>query len=188
MTTFLHPFKDLVSNDLSVKLATLCNERENQLKKAYEVCICTILVGIKNCKDLDVLLNAVDEIEVSFEKQLDNFYTSDNLFTEAFMYLNCLFPNKKERLSEMISNEICIKSESARLVFNLITLLLLTNLKKEVPKNLFSILDKEASLLYGSLPRGVRLLLGIPNAERAYDYSENKTQEVATFSFFSFRK
>ena len=74
MTTLLHSFKDLVSNDLFVKLAYICNERENQLKKAFEVCICTLLVGIKNCKDLEVLLKAVDEIGVSFEKQFDLYF------------------------------------------------------------------------------------------------------------------
>jgi hypothetical protein len=188
MTTLLHPFKDLVSNDLFVKLASRCDEQENQLKKAFEVCICTLLVGIKNCKDLEVLLKAVDEIEVSFEKQLDDFYTHENLFSEAFVYLNRLFPNKKERLSEMISNEMCIKSESARVLFNVVTLLVLANLKKEVPENLFSLLDKEAQTLYGILPRGVRLILGIPNAEKGYDYFESSRPEMAAFSFFRFKK
>jgi len=174
MTNLIHHFKNLISNDLFLKLSGCLDERDVQLKKTIEVCICTILVGIKRSDNIEVILLSLKELEVSIEDQFNCFYVNESLFVSGQSYLEHLFPTKKERISEMISNEICVKSESARTIFNVVALLILFNLKNNPPKNLYPLLDSQIQGLYGFIPRGVRLVLGIPNLDYITDPSPIK--------------
>lgn len=188
MTDLILHFKNLIPQELIFKLSTVFNERECQLKQAIEVSISSVLLGVKKCKSLDVLLRQVKDSEVSYEKELEFFFRKEAVFSEAHYFINHLFPSKKDRISEMISNEICIKSESSRAVFNLVTLLVLTNLKEGTSERLVSIQETELQTFCRFLPVGVRLILGVSASENAYVYSELSETVAFGFSFFGFKK
>lgn len=188
MTNLVNHFKNLISNDLFLKLSIYLDEKDTQLKKTIEVSICTVLVGIKRRNDLEAILLSFNELEVSMEEQLEGLDINETLFVSGQLYLDQLFPTKKERISEMISNEICIKSVSARTIFNLMALLILFNLKNNPPKNLHPLLDSQIQVLYGFIPRGVRLVLGIPNVDYITDYCPVDERPFLGFSFFRSKK
>jgi hypothetical protein len=174
MNNLVSHFKNLISNDLFLKLSIYLEEKDTLLRQTIEVCICTVLVGVKRSNDIDVLLLSLKESDVSFEEQFNVFSVNETLFVSGQVYLDGLFPVKRERISEMISNEICVKSESARIIFNLVALLILINLKNNPPKNLLPFLDTQVQALYGFIPRGVRLVLGIPNLDYVTDHIPEK--------------
>jgi hypothetical protein len=176
MTNLVNHFKNLISNDLFLKLSIYLDEKDTQLKKTIEVSICTVLVGIKRRNDLEAILLSFNELEVSMEEQLGGLNINETLFVSVQLYL------------EMISNEICIKSVSARTIFNLMALLILFNLKNNPPKNLHPLLDSQIQVLYGFIPRGVRLVLGIPNVDYITDYCPVDERPFLGFSFFRSKK
>lgn len=188
MTNLVNHFKNLISNDLFLKLSIYLDERDSKLRKTIEASICTVLVGIMKTKDFDSFLLSLNELDTAFEHQLNDCYSKENLFSSGLVYLEKLFPSKKERISEMISNEICVKSETARAILNLASILVINNLKKDPPKNLLSLLESQTENLYRFLPRGVKLILGLPNEEYTLNSSFEKESTLFGFSFFRLRK
>ena len=64
-----------------------------------------------------------------FEAQLNNYCSKESLFSCGYLYLDWLFAVKKDRISEMISNEVGVRSETARIVLNVVSILIINDLK-----------------------------------------------------------
>lgn len=149
-------------------------ENELLLRNSIDVSICTVLMGLINIiedsslydKTTKTILNSEFYNATKFENgQITclNYSYSD----EAHLPLILLFGIKKERISEMISNEIGIKSETACAVLNFTAMMTLCFLATE--KQNTSLLKEELSTqktqLLKNLPRGLQLLLGYSDFE-----------------------
>lgn len=188
MTNLVSHFKNLISKDLFLKLSVCLDEKEALLRSVIEASICTVLVGVEKSIDFQQLLRSLGELNVVNEHEMDNLYSNELLLSSGQLFLDKLFPSKKDRISEMISNEICVKSETARAILNLVAIVILTTLKKDPPKNLISLLESQSHILYGHLPKGVRLVLGIPNLEYESKYLIENERPIFGFSFFRTKK
>lgn len=188
MSNLVSHFKNLISNDLFLKLSVYLNEKDAVLRRTIETSICTVLVGVEKSVDFQQLLRSLGELNVVDEHELDSLYSNELLLSSGQLFLDKLFPAKKDRISEMISNEICVKSETARAILNLVAIVILSNLKKDPPKSLTSLLESQSDVFYGQLPRGVRLVLGIPNEGYESKYLIEDERPVFGFSFFHSKK
>ncbi|MCZ8230218.1 DUF937 domain-containing protein [Flavobacterium sp.] len=188
MSNLVSHFKNLISNDLFLRMSVYLDEKDTLLRKAIETSICTVLVGVEKSIDFQGLLHSLDELDVVDEQEMDGLHSSGLLFSSGQLFLDKLFSAKKDRISEMISNEVCVKSETARAILNLVAMVILANLKKEPPKNLRSLLESQSHTLYGYLPRGVKLILGIPNVDYGSIHLKEKERAFFGFSFFRSKK
>nr|WP_315143627.1 hypothetical protein [uncultured Flavobacterium sp.] len=184
MTNLVNNFKNLISNELFLKLLGYLDEKDALLKKTIEASICAVLVGIKKSNDLDVFLKSSQKLSFDFEAQLNNYCPKESLFSCGYLYLDWLFAVKKDRISEMISNEVGVRSETARIVLNVVSILIINDLKKDTPKNLISILESQSEILCRLLPRGVKLILGLPNVDYATSIANENESSLFSFSFF----
>jgi hypothetical protein len=185
MTNLVNNFKNLISNELFLKLLGYFDEKDVLLKKTIEASICAVLVGIEKSNDLDVFLKSSQNLSFDFEAQLNNHSSKESLFSCGYLYLDWLFAVKKDRIPEMVSNEIGVRSETARIVLNIVSILIINDLKKDTPKNLISILESQSEVLSRLLPRGVKLILGMPNVD--YVTSDEIEKESSSFSFSFFK-
>lgn len=181
-------FKNLISNDLVEKLSTYLDENEVLVRRTIEVCIGTLLIGINNHKGKDSKLFLSQEITTNFESELDGFCAKEIVFPEGMYFVEQLFSIKKDRIPEMISNEICVKSATARAILNMVALLIMSNLKNDKPKEFESLLHEQYSYLSGLLPRGVRLVMGVATIEYAIPSVKKSEKKSNGFSFFRFKK
>ena len=188
MTDVILYFKNLIPQELVGKLSSSFDERESQVRQAIEVSICSVLLGIKNCTDLGFLVTHSRELEDVYEWDLCEFLQHEATYFDRNYFLNRLFPGKRDRVSEMISNELCVKSESSRVILNLVSLLVLNNLKNEASGKMLSIQETELQVFCRFLPAGVRVILGVSGSEVAYVSSEVSETVAFGFSFFGFRK
>jgi hypothetical protein len=184
MTNLVNNFKNLISNELFLKLLGYLDEKDALLKKTIEASICAVLVGIKKSNDLDVFLKSSQKLSFDFEAQLNNYCPKESLFSCGYLYLDWLFAVKKDRISEMISNEVGVRSETARIVLNVVSILIINDLKKDTPKNLITILESQSEILCRLLPRGVKLILGLPNVDYATSVANENESSLFSFSFF----
>jgi hypothetical protein len=106
--------------------------------------------------------------------------------TEGNTYLELLFANKKARITEMISNEVGIKSETAREILNFSALLTLSYLRNnsEITANLKSLLDDQKREILNSIPPGIKIILGFSGYESSS--IEEKTHPRLGKSLFTF--
>ncbi|TAF72851.1 MAG: hypothetical protein EAZ58_01660 [Flavobacterium sp.] len=183
MTNLVNNFKNLISNELFLKLLGYLDEKDALLKRAIEASICAVLVGIEKSNDLEVFLKSSQNLSFDFEAQMNNCCPKESLFSCGYLYLDWLFAVKKDRISEMISNEIGVRSETARIVLNVVSILIINDLKKETPKNLISILESESEIFYRLLPRGVKLILGLTNVDYATGIANENESSLFSFSF-----
>ena len=119
-----------------------------------------------------------------FEAQLNNYCSKESLFSCGYLYLDWLFAVKKDRISEMISNEVGVRSETARIVLNVVSILIINDLKKDTPKKLISILESQSEVFCRLLPRGVKLILGLPNVDYTTSIANENESSLFSFSFF----
>lgn len=188
MTNLVNNFKNLISNELFLRLLGYLNEKDSLLKKSIEASICTVLVGIKKKEDLAIFLNSSKNLSFDLEVELNKYYPKESLFSCGYLYLDWLFDARKDRISEMISNEVGVRSESARIVLNLVSILIINDLKKQTPKNLVSLLESQSEILCSLIPRGVKLILGMPNVDCETSNEIENESSLFSFSFFKNKK
>jgi len=155
-------------------------ENEILLRKSIDTSICSVLIGLDNIIDNPLLYdNIIESIAFTeFYKTIE--YDNGKLSTinysfedEGFTPLNLIFSAKKGRISEMISNEVGIKSETASAILNFAVMLILSHFKNEKQKNIQINLNSEKKAILNTVPEGIRILLGYANfvCEETTSYS-----------------
>lgn len=168
---FLNQLRSQISPPLISIFCKKYEENDILLKKSIDTSICTVLIGLNTIKDNIILYNNVID-SISFTEfynslEYDNGKLSSINYSfehEGLVALNLIFSNKKGRISEMISNEIGIKSSTAGAVLNFAVMLILSNFKNredDIQENLIS----EKKGLLSIIPEGIRIILGYPNFE-----------------------
>lgn len=159
-------------------------ENELLLRKSIDTSICTVLIGLENIMNDDVLYdNLIDSItNTEFYRTIEfenGKITSINYCfeQEGFGPLSTIFSAKKGRISEMISNEIGVKSGTASAILNFSAMLILSHFANE--KQLESIirndLNSQKKLILSNVPEGIRVLLGYSNFEYEDAYADSNT-------------
>lgn len=126
MVAYLHnQLRGFISPFLVSKFSKEYNETEVLMKKSIETSISTILIGLNNKFDdkklydelMEYISNSEFYIDVKFEAT-KTLIINSSFNKEGCKPLNLIFSNKKDRISEMISNEIGVKSETASATLN----------------------------------------------------------------------
>ncbi len=180
-----------VSPNVVSKLNKFYNEKEPLLNKAIDASVATILIG--TCSKLGQLQLYEDmmlRIENSeFYKEID--FDSIELRSVEDCYseegddlLSLIFDHKKERITEMVSNETGIKSDTAREVLNFSALLVLSYFKnkKQLVDSFHFLLEEQKRGILNTIPYGIKMILGFPN----HDAVEEKAEVISSYSFFNF--
>ena len=148
----------------------------------FEVCPAVVIqhrygniphaIGLDNIIDNPLLYdNVVESIALTeFYKTIeyDNGKLSSINYSfehEGYTALNLIFSAKKGRISEMISNEVGVKSETAGAILNFAVMLILSHFKneKQKTKNIQNNLNSEKKAILNTVPEGIRILLGYSN-------------------------
>ncbi len=172
-----------ISSNVISKLNKFYFENDALLIKAIDASIGTILIGAHNkIHDGDLYNELIDIVEVTeFYKEID--FESGRLLSvndcyknEGNKLLKRIFDNKKSRITEMVSNEIGIKSETAREVLNFSALLVFSyfNFKKQLQENLQSTLEEQKRGILNSIPLGIKIILGFSSYEVVEEKSKSK--------------
>lgn len=169
----LNQLRSLISSSLISKFSKRFEENEILLRKSIDTSICTVLIGLNSIIDNSVLYNKIIESitssefykSASFENE--TFLFKNNSFEEGFAFLSLIFPTKKNRISEMISNEVGIKSETAYVILNFVVMVILSHFKNENQKTkiIQNTLNREKKAIICTLPEGIRVILGYSNFE-----------------------
>jgi hypothetical protein len=176
----LSQLRSTISSSLISIFCKKFEENEIALRKSIDASICTVLIGLDSIIKTNVLYDKIiDSISNSnFYKtiEFENGKLSSINYSfeeEGFIPLNLIFSIKRSRISEMISNEIGVKSETAKALLNFAVMLTLSHLKNEKQKVKFlqSTLDSEKSNIIKALPTGIRVILGYSNFV-CEDYNE----------------
>ncbi|MBP4139541.1 DUF937 domain-containing protein [Flavobacterium geliluteum] len=179
-----------ISSNVVSKLNKFYFENDALLIKAIDVSLGTILMGMYNKIDdatfFDEIIEKVDNSrfysEVDFEAgrilSVDDCYAM-----EGNPILKQTFTNKKGRISEMISNEVGIKSETAREVLNFSALLVTSYLKNNLQllSSLKLLLEDQKRDILNSIPPGIKIILGFS----CYESVEEKNQANLGRSLFT---
>ncbi|MNE09527.1 hypothetical protein D3C80_1022010 [compost metagenome] len=110
---------------------------------------------------------------------------------EGNVLLKELFSNKKGRISEMVSNEVGIKSETAREILNFSALLVMSYLRYNLQliESLKLLLEDQKRDILNSIPPGIKIILGFSNYETVEDKNQSIGRSIFTLfghNFFSF--
>jgi hypothetical protein len=192
MVAYLHnQLRGFISPFLVSKLSKEYNESEVLMKKSLETTICTILIGLNNkCDDknlYDELMEYIanSEFYLDFKIEATKIVVINSSFNkEGFKPLNLIFSNKKERISEMISNEIGVKSETASAILNFSVMFVCSYLKNQNQnfKSLQLLINEQKRMIMGTMPEGIRLLLGVSTVEIV----EEKSKRNFASNIYSF--
>jgi hypothetical protein len=178
-----------ISSNVISKLNKFYFENDALLIKAIDVSLGTVLMGCYNNFDEKTLEQMTELVQDStFYKEID-FASSrilsvdDNYKLEGNQFLEQIFTSKKARITEMISNEVGIKSETAREVLNFSTLLIISYLKynAEVTSSLKLLLDEQKRDILNSIPPGIKIILGFS----CYETVEEKNNSRFARSIFN---
>jgi hypothetical protein len=196
----LNDIKGLISNDLIVKLSEKYDENENLLKKCFETSLCTVLIGLYNkIEDSTLYENMLESIsestfyaDVEFETVTYLVMTNKSYDYEGIKPLELLFSYKKDRVSEMISNEVGVKSETSFAILNLSVMFVLSYFKKQAQTilELRIALEEHKKQILCTICEGVKTILGFSSFEYLTDNNftleENKVSiPMSIFNFFS---
>lgn len=169
---FLNQLRSQLSPPLISMFCKKYEENDVLLKRSIDTSICTVLIGLNTIRDNIALYNKVIEsitmTEFYNSLEYDNGKLSSINYSfehEGLSPLNLIFSNKKERISEMISNEIGIKSGTAGAVLNFAVMLILSNFKNKTDDTIQENLNSEKKGLLSIIPEGIRIILGYPNFE-----------------------
>jgi hypothetical protein len=178
-----------ISSNVISKLNKFYFENDALLIKAIDVSLGTVLMGCYNNFDEKTLEQMTELVQDStFYKEID-FASSrilsvdDNYKLGGNQFLEQIFTSKKARITEMISNEVGIKSETAREVLNFSTLLIISYLKynAEVTSSLKLLLDEQKRDILNSIPPGIKIILGFS----CYETVEEKNNSRFARSIFN---
>lgn len=174
----LNQLRSVITSPLISMFCKKYEENEILLKKSIDTSICTVLIGIdkiiENPSLYDNLIECITLTEFYKTLEYDNGKLSTLNYSfekEGFTPLNLIFSTKKGRISEMISNEVGIKSATAGAVLNFAVMLILSHFKNEKQKteNIQDNLNIEKKLILNTVPEGIRILLGYAN----FQYEDN---------------
>lgn len=192
MVAYLHnQLRGFISPFLVSKLSKEYNESEVLMKKSIETSISTILIGLNNKFDdknlYDELMEYIanSEFYLDFKIEATKIVVINSSFNkEGFKPLNLIFSNKKERISEMISNEIGVKSETASAILNFSVMFVCSYLKNQNQnfKSLQLLINEQKRMIMGTMPEGIRLLLGVSTVEIV----EEKSKRNFASNIYSF--
>lgn len=179
-----------ISSNVVSKLNKFYFENDALLIKAIDAGIGTVLIGMLNKIEAEDFYHDTLEYvaETEFYKEIE--FESYRLLSVDDCYsafgdsiLSQLFENKKARITEMISNELGIKSETACEVFNFSALLVFSYLssRKQNVNELAAIIENQKRGLLNSIPGGIKIILGYSN----YEYVDEKTTRRIRTSIFS---
>jgi len=168
----LNQLRGIVTSPLISIFCRKFQENEIVLRKSIDTSICVILIGLDNLVENTILYNKIIEsiTLTEFYKTLE--FESGKLSSinycfeeEGFAPLNMIFSAKKGRISEMISNEVGVKSETASAILNFAVMLILSHFKNENQKAkiIKNDLNSEKTVLLNIVPDGIRVILGYPN-------------------------
>jgi hypothetical protein len=163
-----------ISSNVVSKLNKFYFENDALLIKAIDASIGTVLIGVYNKIHEVSLYNDLVEIvgDTEFYKEID--FESGRLLSvdecykdEGNKLLKRIFDNKKGRITEMVSNEVGIKSETAREVLNFSALLVLSyfSYKKQLQEDLQLMLEEQKRGVLNSIPLGIKIILGFSSHE-----------------------
>ncbi|WP_432222784.1 DUF937 domain-containing protein [Flavobacterium sp. TMP13] len=183
--------KRFISSNVVSKLNKFYFENDSLLNKAIDAAIGTLFLGILNKSEAEDLykdtLEYVAEIEFYNEIEFESsrlLSVDDCYKTYGDSILSQLFENKKERITEMISNEIGIKSETACEIFNFAALLSFSYFcnKKKSLSELKALIEEQKRGILNTIPSGIKIIMGYTN----YEYVEEKSgRRFSTSSIFS---
>ena len=173
-----------ISSNVISKLNKFYYENDALLIKAIDVSLGTVLMGCYNNFDEKSLEEMTELVQDSvFYKEIDFasariLSVDENYKLEGNSFLEQIFSNKKSRITEMISNEVGIKSETAREVLNFSTLLIVSYLKSnaQLISGLKLLLDDQKRDILNSIPPGIKIILGFSY----YETVEEKSNVTAT--------
>lgn len=190
----LNQLRGTISSPLILHFCKRYQENELVLKKSIDTSICTILIGLENAIENPILYeNIMDSIATTeFYKtiEFENGKLSSINYCfeeEGYIPLRLIFPVKKARISEMISNETSVKSETARSILNFVVLLVLSQFKNKEDNNsqINSLLGSEKKMILNQIPESIRVVIGYPNFEyERTSFNSNaieKTKPKASF-------
>jgi hypothetical protein len=166
--------RNIITSPLISIFCKKFEENELLLRKSIDTSICTVLLGLENVIDNTILYNKIID-SVAFTEfykktEFENGQISSINYSfeqEGFIPLNLIFSNKKGRISEMISNEVGIKSETAWAILNFAVMLIVSHFVKEGQKSAIiqNDLNSQKKVILHNVPEGIRVLLGYSNFE-----------------------
>ncbi|MEN2399807.1 DUF937 domain-containing protein [Flavobacterium sp. MC2016-06] len=188
-----------ISSNVVSKLNKFYFENDALLIKGIDVSIGTVLMGLYNkaeetgfYKEMITLLKD----DSTFYQEVDfvsgRILSVDDCYRiEGNSVLKEIFSNKKGRISEMISNEVGIKSETAREILNFSALLVLSYLKNNIQllESLKLLLEDQKRDVLNSIPSGIKIMLGFSCYESVEDKNQTIGRSIFTLfghNFFSF--
>ncbi len=169
----LNQLRSIITSPLISMFCKKYEENENLLKKSIDTSICTVLIGLDNIIEnpslYDNLIECITFTEFYKTIEYDNGKLSSINYSferEGLIPLNLIFSSKKGRISEMISNEVGIKSATAGAVLNFAVMLILSHFKNEKQKiSIQDNLNSDKKAILNTVPEGIRIILGYPNFE-----------------------
>jgi hypothetical protein len=188
-----------ISSNVVSKLNKFYFENDALLIKGIDVSIGTILMGLYNkSEEADFYSEIVSMLPESstFYQEVD--FTAGRILSVDECYrlegnplLKELFSNKKGRISEMVSNEVGIKSETAREILNFSVLLVVSYLRYNLQliESLKLLLEDQKRDVLNSIPPGIKIILGFSNYETVEDKNQSIGRSIFTLfghNFFSF--
>ncbi|MCR4031811.1 MULTISPECIES: DUF937 domain-containing protein [Flavobacterium] len=188
-----------ISSNVVSKLNKFYFENDALLIKGIDVSIGTILMGLYNkAEESDFYSEIVSMIkeDSTFYQEIDfnagRILSVDDCYRlEGNVLLKELFSNKKGRISEMVSNEVGIKSETAREILNFSALLVMSYLRYNLQliEGLKLLLEDQKRDILNSIPPGIKIILGFSCYETVEDKSQSMGRSIFTLfghNFFSF--
>ncbi|MFH6998232.1 DUF937 domain-containing protein [Flavobacterium sp. FlaQc-57] len=188
-----------ISSNVVSKLNKFYFENDALLIKGIDVSIGTVLMGLYNrAEESDFYKGIVTLIQddSTFYQEVD--FTSGRILSvddcyriEGNSIVKEIFTSKKGRISEMISNEVGIKSETAREILNFSALLVVSYLKNnsQLLESLKLLLDDQKRDILNSIPPGIKIMLGFSNYETVEEKNQSIGRSIFTLfghNFFSF--
>lgn len=180
-----------ISSNVVSKLNKFYFENDALLIKGIDVSIGTVLMGLYNKSEESGFYKKI----VSMIGENSTFYgevdfasgrilsVDDCYRVEGNDLLKEIFTNKKGRISEMISNEVGIKSETAREILNFSALLVVSYLKNNIQllDSLKLLLEEQKRDILNSIHPGIKIILGFS----CYESVEDKNQANLGRSIFT---
>ena len=180
-----------ISSNVVSKLNKFYFENDALLIKGIDVSIGTILMGLYNkieepefCNEMIALIKDDSTFYQEVDFNSGRILSVDDCYQiEGNPLLKEIFTNKKGRISEMVSNEVGIKSETAREILNFSALLVFSYLKNnpQLFTSLKLLLDDQKRDILNSIPPGIKIILGFS----CYESVEDKSQASLGRSIFT---
>ena len=179
-----------ISSNVVSKLNKFYFENDALLIKGIDVSIGTVLMGLYNKAEESGFYKDVTSLiadDSTFYGEMD--FTSGRILSVDDCYriegnelLKEIFSNKKGRISEMISNEVGIKSETAREILNFSALLVVSYLKNntQLLKSLKLLLEDQKRDILNSIQPGIKIILGFSCHETVEEKNQAMGRSVFT--------